>query len=68
MDHKEFPLNQIVPEPISKSFKTVFLSQGRGECIKQASTKIGGLIFVKSVRGRERVFLFLKCFGVAETI
>lgn len=68
MDHKEFPLNQIVPEPISKSFKTVILSQGRGECIKQASTKIGGLILVKSVRGRERVFLFIKCFVVAETI
>lgn len=31
MDTVEFPLNQKVHETMSKSFKTVFQPQGRGE-------------------------------------
>lgn len=56
------PINQIVPETVSKYFKT--LASGV-LCIKQVSTERGGLILVKSSsleRGEERTFPFLKLY------
>lgn len=63
MDFIEFSLDQIVPETLTKLFKTVFHSQGREECTIKASTKSLGLNLVKSSSrtcGMRRVFLFLK--------